>query len=84
VYTMAAGKRIRGFAGRTNGGKSIVPRLFAALILVLVGIAGLALIPLGYACVGFSGNRAFWWMSVLGAAVDILVIHLAVRLNKVI
>jgi hypothetical protein len=57
-------------------------RSFIALTLVLLGIVGLGLIPFGYACVGFSGDRTYWWISGLGVAIVIGVVSLAVKLNK--
>jgi hypothetical protein len=66
----------------TNHRKSPAARFFLALALVILGIIGLALLPFGYACVGFSGNRIYWWISGLGALLDISVIFAAVRLNK--
>jgi hypothetical protein len=65
-----------------NPRKSTVSRFFLALALVILGIIGLVLLPFGYVCVGFSGDRTYLWISGLGALLDISVIFTAIRLNK--
>ena len=53
-----------------------------ALLLVLVGIVGLVVIPFGYVCVGFAGDRTYWWITGFGVGIDLSVVYVAWTLNR--